>query len=837
MALLEWKDSFSIGVTALDADHRRLVELINELHAAREARRTGDVIAGILADLAVHVRDHFGREEALMARIGYADLEEHRQSHQMTLDRIARLGKLGTAPDQDNLPGEVLDFMKAWFVNHVICSDLKMREHFIAAGVADNTDLGGEQAPHGLFERLGRKLDFLGMRWRILLLGLVPLLAFVIGAVEGVRDRAGTASALGLMEDIAVLGTQIGPVVHDLQLERGLSSMFLGSKGAKAQADLAARRKDSDPRRQVLVDAAKNLGRMAGTETDGRLAKALTNLAELPKLRQSVDAQTIAGPDAIAAYSRAIGDLLQVMQSMTVISTDAKVLRGIQAYVNLLELKERAGRERATLAGVLASGAFAPESFKRFMDLGSAQATYEQVMLSLADSRQADAYRLAMTGPVIDDVENIRKSVTNSVFTAQPLTADPVEWFRAATARIEALKVLEDGAASELLKHARDQHENAVLQANLLITAIIAVFIGVTLLALTLVGSIVPPLQALTQAMTWLSDGDRTVNIPGVTMRDELGGMAAALQFFKERLIVADLQSAQGWVENEEQISRLHRKERMVAEFEGHMGGFLERLTGASERLHHMADTMSGAATDTSDRASAVAAAAEEAATNVQTVAAAAEELSSSISEISRQVAHSARITDGAVETVRGAEAVVGELAASTEKIGTVVSLINQIAAQTNLLALNATIEAARAGDAGKGFAVVAGEVKNLANQTARATEDIVAQVNAVQGRTGEVVAVIRNIVEVIEEVRSISSGIAAAVEEQSAATREIARNVEQASAGTTEVGANVHGLQDAASTTRGAADEVLVASDGLTSDSRELRSSVQIFLDDIRAT
>ncbi|MGC2854006.1 protoglobin domain-containing protein [Novispirillum sp. DQ9] len=269
--------------------------------------------------------------------------------------------------------------------------------------------------------------------------------------------------------------------------------------------------------------------------------------------------------------------------------------------------------------------------------------------------------------------------------------------------------------------------------------------------------------------------------------------------------------------------------------FENEVHGMVEIVAAAATELQSTSQSMAETAEATSRQASLVATAAEEASQNVQTVASAAEELHASISEISRQVSESTRISGEAVREAERTNQLVTGLAAAADKIGAVVRLINDIASQTNLLALNATIEAARAGDAGKGFAVVANEVKNLANQTARATEEISTQIGEVQNATKSAVGAIQGIGSTISQINEIASAIAAAVEEQGAATREIARNVQEASAGTTEVTSNIHNVTEASSETGHAAKEVLTASKELSSQSERLKSKVDVFLSDIR--
>ncbi|GAB6053680.1 globin-coupled sensor protein [Magnetospira thiophila] len=269
--------------------------------------------------------------------------------------------------------------------------------------------------------------------------------------------------------------------------------------------------------------------------------------------------------------------------------------------------------------------------------------------------------------------------------------------------------------------------------------------------------------------------------------------------------------------------------------FESNVHGMVQVVASAATELQATAQAMTGTAQLTSERATAVAAAAEEAATNVQTVAAAAEQLSGSIGEISAQVDKSSQIASSAViEADRTNEQVRG-LASAAQKIGEVVNLINDIASQTNLLALNATIEAARAGEAGKGFAVVASEVKNLASQTAKATDEIARQIADIQAATREAVGAIQGIGNTIGEINSISASIAASVEEQGAATQEIARNVEQAAAGTMEVTSHIVEVTTAADETGHSASQVLNASRELSTQAESLTQEVRHFLEDLR--
>ncbi|HLO77645.1 MAG TPA: cache domain-containing protein [Magnetospirillum sp.] len=349
--------------------------------------------------------------------------------------------------------------------------------------------------------------------------------------------------------------------------------------------------------------------------------------------------------------------------------------------------------------------------------------------------------------------------------------------------------------------------------------------------------AIAVPVRRLTVAMHDLAAGKLDVEVPARDQGAEIGAMAGAVQVFKDNaLAMRRLEAEQAEAGQRAEVERHALMDRLAGEFERSVKGVVGEVAQSAQHLRGTAQSMSAAAGSANERTAAVAAAAEQATMNVDSVAAATEELSASIGEIARQVERSSAIAHDAVTTAQRSEDIVRGLAETAGRIGEVVTLINAIAGQTNLLALNATIEAARAGEAGKGFAVVANEVKHLANQTAKATEEIGSQINAVQAQTREAVEAIEDVAKVIDQISEISSSVAAAVTQQGAATREISRNTQEAALGTRHVSDNVVDVRAAAVETGQSAENLLSQAEGLTHGAQSLEDVVERFLNGIRA-
>ena len=471
---------------------------------------------------------------------------------------------------------------------------------------------------------------------------------------------------------------------------------------------------------------------------------------------------------------------------------------------------------------------------------------------SLAAARETQTQLLARV------VEPERKALVvqiGNLITSYETTAFKLHEFKTANTALESPEaqavITEAGKAAigidqtgqslqeslDATNKARADETTAAI-ASLINTALIIGGISLALgafMSISISRSIIGPLGQIIASVQRLGHGQIDQAVPGTSRHDELGPLAAAIEEWRQSLIAAEARKRQDEADMATREARQLRIQEATGRFESMIVSLLDRIKQAAEHLHQASNDLSANAEQTKRQSNAVSEATEIASANVHSVSAAGVQLTAAINEISSQVQRSAAIARSAQHEADESTRKVAGLQESAQKIGEVVNLINDIAAQTNLLALNATIEAARAGEAGKGFAVVANEVKHLANQTGRATEDIASQVASVQAQTQDAVDAIRRIGETILNLNEMATIIAGAVEEQGAAAADIARNVDDASAGTQEVARNIQGVAHAAGETTEMAHGVFTSANSLLDESTTLEQAVHGFLEEMR--
>ena len=603
-----------------------------------------------------------------------------------------------------------------------------------------------------------------------------------------------------------------------------------GSPDLKAHLPAARTRSDAAVAGLRRQEAASGL--------DDKVVLADLHVAEqvdFPRIRGRFDAGKEDIADILITFQPAVARMIDLVGRLAVLSSDAEVSRLMLAYSAALSMNDALLIEQTVERPAGPDGRMLPDQEVAVAKAITLQAVFGAEIENLAAPDALAAWHAYLAASSTRAVADLRPAVLG-FGGGQPDPAKLDLFTAARRGRLQAMAVAVGANGDSLRRLVASRQADAgwalVLYCGLLM-ALLGVVTGFTCLAWRTITGL---LSGLSGAMARLAAGTLEVDIPGRQRHDQLGVMARALVAVQDGLAERQRLSNEQDAGRAAKEQRVARVDALLRHFEGKIQDLAAMLSTASADMGATARQMSAAAMQAGEQAAGVAAAAQEASGGVQSAVAATADLTLSIDGIGHQVAQSTRITADAVSDARRTNLTVQALADAAERIGQVVRLISGIAGQTNLLALNATIEAARAGDAGRGFAVVASEVKTLANQTARATEEIGSQIGQMQAATRDAVAAIRGIAGTIEEVGAIAGSIAASVEQQSTTAAAIARTVQDTALSTRQVTSTVAAVSQAAAATGTAAGQVLHAAGNLHDQAEQLSAEVRGFVGDVRA-
>jgi methyl-accepting chemotaxis protein len=679
-------------------------------------------------------------------------------------------------------------------------------------------------------------LNDLRISYRLFGAFLLPIVVVCVLAALAISAKWQLRSEMNTLNAFAEKVSVVGKLVHELQRERGMSVLFLASKGSDMRAELPKQREAADVRVKEMNAALSDLTTISSSATLSRDVDQIRSaLAGLPATRQGVDSLSIERPAVFAFYTELINSkLFPLVSGVIKLSTNSDASRLVASYQSLMRAKEMAGQERAVGAAGLAAGRFEPKIYARLASLGAAQDAYFSSYEATASEHQLALLARLKADPLTVAVAGLRQKIFDKGLEGNIDGVDSASWWAATSKRIDLLKTMEDETSADLLVMTGGIAADAAHNLLIIVLSLLAVLVVGAALTVIIARSITVPVTALTGTMRRMAEGELDNELGGKDRGDEIGEMARAVEVFRQHSKERETLNLA--------VAETHAKEiRQQQELNTALQGFKKTISESIDVLLREVGGLrdvSGSLLTASGRANTEAVASSgacsEAALSAQAVAAATEQLDASIREIAGQAHQTSAIIGRTTERAQIANAEVVKLTEVVTKINGIVTLIRTIAQQTNLLALNATIESARAGEAGRGFAVVAAEVKALSEQTARATDDIAHQIQSVQLTTNGVVDAIREIVDQIGDMHGMSASVAAAVEEQQAATADIARNVQVSATSSERAAEGSRIMIEVAEQSGGGAKQVATVSDALQAISTAVSGAVDVFIGQI---
>ncbi|HEX9078728.1 MAG TPA: methyl-accepting chemotaxis protein [Desulfuromonadaceae bacterium] len=653
------------------------------------------------------------------------------------------------------------------------------------------------------------------IRYKLLLLLVIPLFGLFVFSVREVADKYGDMRSIAATRTLTGLAVRAGALIHELQKERGLSSGYINSQGGKFRDELARQRELVDREFKSVKEYSATNGQALGV-VKSSLDTADGAIAKLQETRSGVDSLKMEGGASFAYFTGLIASYTDVIAAVATTSRERELMRQATAYYAFVMAKEQTGQERATLNAALASGAFTDETFRRALVILAAQKSYLSLFRTFATPAEVAAFDDKAKGPDFQQVESLRDTVLAKGM-AGGFGIAPETWFEAITRKIDAMKGVEDSITREILATADDLSSGA--RKSLIFSIALSTVLGglALVLGILVMVGITAPLSRMLHMLKDIAEGegDLTRRLEE-GRRDEFGELSHWFNRF---------------------VDNIHT--------------IVSQVSGTTLQVSSAADQLNSTAEQ-------IATAAEEVAHQSVTVATAGEEMSATSNDISHNCMLASEVANRATETARGGARVVQEtlggmekiaervresahtvesLGARSDQIGAIVGTIEDIADQTNLLALNAAIEAARAGEQGRGFAVVADEVRALAERTTKATKEIGGMIKAIQQETADAVNSMENGVSEVERGMESSrkSGealeeIVSAINEVTMQVHQIATAAEEQTAVTGEISSNIHQITEVVQDTARGAHETATAAGQLSGLARSLQALVGRF-------